>query len=899
MRRNITQVFLLSLFALCTSMGTQAQSFSHNKSVEERIAAFEKKKAAPSFTTKVTSKAAEALEVQAMKSPALRKAAKVAEESKDVVLLDSVISDTRCEYYEYNDHGWLVSAKIYDWEEGKLQFDAEESFYLEYEFDDKDRLIHYSYYLYNADGSKGVEIERVTITWAGERAHTEKYYSLSDGEHDFEALTLVEEMGYDQYGNPCLSKEYEWDSETETMELVNFVELKFTGCAVVFEGYDEDGEYEMEFDEELMQRYCYYYVRADEYDGLNAYKIDIVEDGLTTTKTRYTIELYSGDEYDLNKLDSYWEFAEEEVITLTPSRNRYASVYYYDRGYNEDDNMPSVDNGYNEEVYSTRSESEKVLDASYVFEWDEYERLVKMVNTDYEGDVETYTCSYRNNKYNVISLLDFESALFMHWEGMEEGEKCVMEGNFYGEVYKERDESIYGYGERINDEYDTNGNVLHRTYTEVLYSDEEAGKDLNGDGVMSSERETNNYEAWLNYDASGNITSYIEYCDTRDASRAYIKYVNVNEKSDDQYILGWREYEGASKEGSWTLTFEEIYIFNEDPASNPDIRAVGGWYRTYSHEEKRWYGSKWEEKNGTYIEYTIDPATGEFSTTGYAPATRSDEELVPGINQEHFIENNWEYTIETMVDYVWDEETGEGELKMVYKRILIAWIGQPNGLYGIDSPSENYDFPIGPYKDYYLKSEEEMSVHIDWLILELDIETGEWITIDGAKSIVRTNYYTNEKGQIVNNYVTYVFDENSERMIALPDVNQTIYSFDAQNRPSTVEYNDYIIHYVYRNDECNYLLESYWIDKVSGAKYNVCKYYYSDGKYIYPYTDIEEDAVDEGWNLNGCTITADGGINLYNLNGQAVARGNGVVVAPQSGLYIVDVDGKRAKVLIR
>lgn len=97
MKRNITQVFLLSLFALCTSMGTQAQSFFHNKSVEERIAAFEKKKTAPSFTTKVTSKAAETLEVQAMKSPALRKAAKVAEESKDVVLLDSVISDTRCD----------------------------------------------------------------------------------------------------------------------------------------------------------------------------------------------------------------------------------------------------------------------------------------------------------------------------------------------------------------------------------------------------------------------------------------------------------------------------------------------------------------------------------------------------------------------------------------------------------------------------------------------------------------------------------------------------------------------------------------------------------------------------------------------------------------------------------
>ena len=198
MRRNITQAFLLSLFALCTSMGAQAQSFFHNKSVEERIAAFEKKKTAPSFTTKVTSKVASVMEMQAMKSPALRKSAKVTEESKDVVLLDSVISDTHREYYEYNDHGWLVSAKIYDWEEGRLQFDTEESFCLEYEFDDKDRVVRYSYYLYNTDGSKGVETDRAIITWAGERAHTEKYYSLSDSEHDLESLSLILEIGYDQ-----------------------------------------------------------------------------------------------------------------------------------------------------------------------------------------------------------------------------------------------------------------------------------------------------------------------------------------------------------------------------------------------------------------------------------------------------------------------------------------------------------------------------------------------------------------------------------------------------------------------------------------------------------------------------------------------------------------------------
>lgn len=898
MRRNATQVLLLSLIVLCTSMGAQAQSFFHNKSVEERIAAFEKKKAAPSLAAaKVTSKAADAMEQQAMKSPALRKAAKVAEESKDVVLLDSVISDTRREYYEYNDHGWLVSARIYGWEENGFLLDTEESFRLEYEFDGKDRPVHYSHYLYNADGSKGVETDRVIITWAGEREHTEMYYSLSDDGYDFESLTLVEEMGYDQYGNPCLFKEYEWDSETETMELVNFVELKFTGCAVVF-GYDEDGEYGLIFDEELMLRYCYYYVSADEYE-LNAHKTDIVEDGLTITKTRYIIERdnYSEDKFDLNKLDSYWEFAEEEVITLTPSRNRYASVYYYESTGSEgsEDNPIYDPDG---SVEATRSESEKVLDASYVFEWDEYERLVKVVGTDDEGDVETYTCSYRNDKANAITLADFEAALLLHWEYMEEDDKCVMEGNFYGEVYKERYESDYGYGERTNDEYDANGNVLHRTYTEVYYSEEEVGKDQDGDGVMSSERDVTNYEVWITYDAAGNFASYIEYCDARESSRAYIKYVYVNEQDGNQYLTGWREYGGATKEGEWKLTFEMISVFNEDPATNPDASAVGGWYRSYSLEEQRWYGSKWEEIGGNYIEYDINPVTGEFITTGYAPATRSHEELQPGNNEIYFTEDGWEYSGHKYAEYIYDEATGTEVLTVTFGFMEIRWVGNNNERFWEYDPADNYEFPVGPLfsqDESALIDEMEMRI----IILEWDIELGGWRIVYGDESMTVTDHYTNDKGQIVNNYVTYVFDENSVRMIALPDLNQTIYSFDAQNRLSTVEYYDYTIHYVYRNDECNYLLESYWTDKASGAKYNVCRYYYSDGKYIYPYTDIEEAAVEEGWNVNGNTITADGEIKLYNLNGQIVTRGNGVAVAPQNGLYVVEVGGKRAKVLIK
>ena len=901
--KNITRFLMLACMILCTSASVQAQFINHRKSIEERIAVFEKKKEAvltPSSDQRMMKAAiqtVQALESQATKSP-VRRALQTRAEGKDIVLLDSVISDTHRAYYEYNEYGWLVAEKIYNWSDGSIAFDTEESYCVEYDFDAQGRYIRYAQFQYNADKTKGQETERVIVEWTGERAHTERYYYYDDGE-EWEGLELVEEIAYDVYGNPCLYKEYDWNSEIGKMELDEFLELKFTGCAVVLE-YDEDG-YEIEFDEELMARYCCYYVSYDEYDGLYAYKIDTKEEGLTTTKTRYTIELYSDEDINLDLLDTYWEFAEEEVITLTPSRNRYASVYYYDRSDNEVD-MPSADNdgSVNHEEYApvARAEVEKVFDALYVFEWDEYERLVKVVNTDYEGDVETYTCSYINDEYNVITLADFEEALLLHWEGLEEDDKCVMEGGFYGQVHKERHESDYGYGERINDEYDANGNVLHRTYCEVYYSDVEAGKDLNGDGIMSAERSVANYEVWLSYDENNNITLYIEYCDTRDAGRAYIKYVSVNEKNGSQYLSGWREYEGATKEGSWTMRWEEISIFDADPAENPNIKAVGGWYRYYDHESQAWYGNKWEMKGGSYVEYSIDPQTGEFSTTGYAPATRSDE-LQEGFYEIYFTEGNWEYRGYKDVGYVYDEEAGTEVLAVIGGFMDIRWIGESNGSYSPSHPDGNYDFPVGPYVGGWGDEIGMGEMQSDYVIVEWDMEVGGWRVAKGMEAISKTNHYTNEQGQIVNETKTYVFDVESERMVALPDVDLTIYSFDALNRLSTIEHPTHTVHYIYLNDDCNYLAESYSIDKVSGAKYDVCKYYYSNGRYIPPYTDIEEAEVANTWVVNGTSVVADGMITLYNMNGQVVVVGNGVVVAPQSGLYIVEVGGTRAKIRIK
>lgn len=900
MTKRITQTLLMGCLMLCASLGMQAQTtlFSKNESK------LKKETVVKQTTSKVPFGLVEKIEAQVAKSPALRRAVE-SPETKDVVLLDSVISETRHEHYEYNSYGWITSAKIYELEEGAMRLDTDESYLLEYEFDEQGRCTYYGEFEYNADGTKGQEIERVVTTWTGSRERTEKYYSVPD---EWNQLEPTAEITYDKYGNYCLMVFYDWDDEKEKMILEEYWEMKFTGNVMEYyyteEGYP-DG---MDFNEELFDHHCYYYVdyerNYETYYQLYAYKIDKTTDGLTTTRTRYEIDLEedyeNGLKIDLNQLDSYWEFEEEEIITLTPSRNRYASVYMYDRAYTPDDNVNypvyDPDEGIEGAAVATRTaSSEKVLAVGYDFEWDEYERLVKYTYTDDEEDKSTYTCTYHDDEYRIITLADFEEAWRLYWEDEEDDFSNLMRGGFYGKVNKERMEHDSWYSECISDEYDANGKVLHQIQSEVYYSDVEVGEDLNGDGVMSTEREAYNMESWFTYDAEGNTLSTIEYDDYREAYRAYTKYEYINEPSGSQYLSGYQIYWGATKEGPWTLINEEIRVFDEDPSTNPDIEAVAGWWRLYEYDLGRWSGHKWETIDGSYVEYPIDPETGELSTTANASTTRRSEELQEGFYYISFTEDGWEYQGHKNVGYVWDEQAEAEVLKITDGEIRIRRTGWTNGSYHADDPADNYEFPTGVY--FMGVEKEDIGVsHVDMIWLVWDSELDTWRIEFGMAEATMYSHYTNEKGQIVDEEKTYTFNPETERMELQRTSIICTYSFDEFGRLSSVENSAFTTHYIYRNDECNYLLESYMTDNATGGKYNVCKYYYNDGKYTFPNTDIEEVETAKAWIANGTSIMADGQIVLYNMNGQVAAQGRGCVTAPQSGLYIVSVDGTRAKV---
>ena len=63
--------------------------------------------------------------------------------------------------------------------------------------------------------------------------------------------------------------------------------------------------------------------------------------------------------------------------------------------------------------------------------------------------------------------------------------------------------------------------------------------------------------------------------------------------------------------------------------------------------------------------------------------------------------------------------------------------------------------------------------------------------------------------------------------------------------------------------------------------------------------EVKDIETDTEWSNDGLTITANGTITLYNMNGMKVATENDILQAPAAGIYIMDINGKRTKINIR
>ena len=249
----------------------------------------------------------------------------------DVIHLDSVISDQERIYYTYNEFGYLTSQKTYRLEDGNiwtLQTDERDSFLSEYTFDEQNRCVDYSHYVYSADGSKGTKTEQIVVTYFDDK-RSEMYYYMDE---DVMVLALEEEITYDRFGNPTIMKEFTFDEETRTSRLYGYVEMRFTSCCI---SYDEceNGNYELELDEDLFEEHCYYYVVWDaDYNQIEGYKFETDENG---NLVFYIIEENDFPESELGNIDNYWtiydeEYEEEEYAKV--QRVAKASIEDYEEG---------------------------------------------------------------------------------------------------------------------------------------------------------------------------------------------------------------------------------------------------------------------------------------------------------------------------------------------------------------------------------------------------------------------------------------------------------------------------------------------------------------------------------------------------------------------------------------
>ena len=330
----------------------------------------------------------------------------------DVIHLDSVISEQERVYYTYNEFGYLTSQKVYSLVEGEWIFEygertgEKESFLAEYTFDEQNRCVDYSRYKYTPNETKDVKVEQITVEYFNDQ-RCEKYYYMDE---DASALALEEEITYDRFGNPTIMIEFTFDEETRTSRLYGYVEMRYTGCCISYNDC-ENGNYELELNEDLLEEYCYYNVVWDaDYNQLEGFKFERDENG---NLVFYIIEENDFPESELGNIDNYWtiydeEYEEEEYAKV--QRVAKASIEDYEEG-NHTIDFGDGDWYYHGEINVHIEEVdmgetiiyEKFIDAHIFVEWQGNGRYL-YTHPSYNYEFPIGIMCYRTSYDNVVDF---------------------------------------------------------------------------------------------------------------------------------------------------------------------------------------------------------------------------------------------------------------------------------------------------------------------------------------------------------------------------------------------------------------------------------------------------------------------------------------------------------------
>lgn len=456
----------------------------------------------------------QAMPVAAQRNIALRKI-KAVKPAVELMLLDSITSDTRRKIYQYNEYGYITSVMEYKQENGAWALDTANSYRQEYVFDGNGRCTERTRYHVDNGGQKTSVMDRGCVEVEGDLTW-ERYYE----ENDDGKCHIDEAYAYDRWGNLVREIDYGFDAFDNTEYIREYKAREYTGAADKYDDHCNATSikkgllvYELVADEEYGRTMEVGQLRLSSYR-----KYEWVKVGNKLYKREYQ-KKGSGKDVRVEQLESGIYKAVEYEYTLNAAGTRPLAM------------KRSTFSDYDGESF----EEEAVK-----YEWDAKDRPVEITFRNGEQqdvtrrEVYTYADDYSCN-------LSLSEAI-----RMLDGVHIYPEEN-YVSFGRKGTETHYIY---IDDSVYENAYTWNASGQLVGGTWKETGTQYEPDG-NGPQQYTDMGEVRAGYNAEGHLAWVIDHCIT-DNEYTKIEYVY----DECGMWTGDREYVGNSFDGPWTLEEE-------------------------------------------------------------------------------------------------------------------------------------------------------------------------------------------------------------------------------------------------------------------------------------------------------------------------------------------------------
>lgn len=740
-------------------------------------------------------------------------------------------------------------------------------------------------------------------------SHAYKEYEDGPEKRGYE----VERYTYDKYrGNLVSHTKYEWsdlakqyilvldersDSKTETIITDNSIEQKLYRKSSASDGTFVLAEYNVSYYEngDYAGYKHIYYNEDGTVESVYGQKITTEHDTPSlgwTTETSY--------DYD-KKSDSFIPRARIEYKGK-PSNNSYTAAdysanYYYYVGGQWEYNHSVIQEILDHRIYKI---TQKDASAEYISykKLDEDNRIVGSVTYDSDGSYQVrYDSQYDNEHnihYRIIEYYDANSTLLKT--------VCALDGlrQYMGiEGYHPDDDSeIYTYYEKKGDnweavkEYEVKGGSYDGFNMRKVYQFTDDGypstitqyvqnSSYNGGKEFASEKivytyadngyKVDEYSVWSPTDLSLQMEGCNTYYILEDGGLEHTYFEYDDENAPGTIVSGERTvtYEDGGRDnytynkvtGEWTLLnsyrpdFQEyVYDYPDDDTQIVTQRRQGDngeiinvaksvSYSKYEddYDIRRNEEYEWDEANNEWKGVNKSERTREtvrFGKIATNPISQYDDEYMP-----HEVDNEQDeasYYFESSKYYAWNENAKDWQL----------YIKE-------DEDNNDYSYKIDGNKFTYVVTTTDNDA-IRKYNNELEVNSDRYIVSES-----RTEQYTDR--------------ENGES-----------------------EENKYVKSYTYNKYGKWAEVEEEHLRDGNTISTSYEKFIYEEAQII-P-TLIKQLPLSEvamGFNVDGLKVSHEGIILLYNADGRLTAKGNGFVIAPEPGLYVIKAEGKTLKMMLK